>query len=83
MKKEIVERLLKAGSINFDEALILMGTQKEYVSYPVTYPVYQQPPLYWVLPQTITSGDPFATTTVGDIKPLGTITFTKNQGFTN
>lgn len=36
MKKEIVKRLIEAGHIDFDEALILMETEKQIVYLPRT-----------------------------------------------
>lgn len=52
MKKEIVARLLKAEHITFDEALELMATEKEAVSYPWIYPNYPTYPYYFQNPVT-------------------------------
>ncbi len=37
MKKDIIKRLLEKGQIDFDEALVLMETEKEYIYYPPYY----------------------------------------------
>lgn len=51
MKKEIVERLLKAGHINFDEALALMEIQETVVRIEtITIPVPQLQPYTPIFP---------------------------------
>ncbi len=60
MKKEIVKRLIEAGHINFDESLILMETEKEYIwKYLYTYnPLQSLPPFPVIPPYTITCENP-------------------------
>lgn len=45
MKKEIVERLLNAGHITFDEALTLMEAQETVVKIETVQPINIQPSL--------------------------------------
>ncbi len=57
-KKELIENLIREGHIGLDEALILLETEKEYISvpyqfqplpyvpfeiHPLTIPVYPEP----------------------------------------
>lgn len=52
-KSEIIQRLLDEKSINVEEAMILMMTEKEYVyipNYP-TYPTYPTAPIYPGFPE--------------------------------
>lgn len=58
MKKQIVERLLKDGHINFDEALELMDKQemqtvivREWQPLPYVQPQYPNLNPWWVHPQ--------------------------------
>jgi len=44
-KKDIVKRLVEAGHIDFDEALLLMETEKEII-YPPYYPTIHTPLVY-------------------------------------
>lgn len=43
MKKEIISKLVKAGHITFEEGLILMETEKEYVYTPTLIPTAPYP----------------------------------------